>query len=74
MRLTANRKQKYFARLLLFLLCYASTVAAQEAYVRLNQVGFSSTAIKTAVVLSNQELPDQFTIKNANTNATVFEG
>ena len=46
----------------------------EQVYIRVNQLGFSSKDIKTAVAFSRVPLPDSFRVVNAVSNKVVFEG
>ena len=63
--------QLTFAIALLLCLC-ADATAQSSTYIRVNQVGYGPSGSKIAIAFSNEPLPDQYTIKEATTEATVF--
>ena len=58
---------------LALLVITAARIPAQSLHIRVNQVGFTSPAVKTAVVFG-LEPPSHFTIRHAGTGASVFSG
>ncbi|MGI9068100.1 MAG: glycoside hydrolase family 9 protein [Pyrinomonadaceae bacterium] len=46
----------------------------EQAYLRINQLGFAPRDVKTAVALSRAPLPEAFRVMNAATNEVVFAG
>jgi len=64
----------YFLSVATFIFFSVNVVAQTNTYVRVNQLGFDPAALKIAVTFSNEQLPNQFTIKDATTQQTVFSG
>jgi Glycosyl hydrolase family 9./N-terminal ig-like domain of cellulase. len=52
----------------------AGVTAHAQTYLRVNQVGYETTAPKIAIAFSKDALPEQFTIKEGLSEATVFTG
>lgn len=48
--------------------------SAEQVYVRVNQLGFRTHDIKTAIAFSRRPLPGSFRVINAATNQVAFEG
>jgi endoglucanase len=48
--------------------------SAEQVYVRVNQLGFSTRDIKTAIAFSRRPLPGSFRVINSATNQVEFEG
>jgi hypothetical protein len=46
----------------------------QQLYIRLNQLGFTTRAPKTAVVFGSEPLPAEFRVLNAESGAQLFKG
>lgn len=53
-------------------LSFAAAVSAEEIYVRVNQVGFAPTAIKSAMAFSPRSLPQIFSIADAASGEVCF--
>ena len=57
-----------------FALITASAPAQTPVYVRLNQIGFSPSDSKTAVVFSREPVAQEFRVVKAGSGAVVFKG
>ena len=53
-------------------ICVAS--ASNQRHIRVNQLGFATSDVKTAVIFGSDSLPPDFRIVNATTGAEVFKG
>jgi hypothetical protein len=56
------------------LLILAAQVSQAQVYIRVNQVGFTPTDVKTAIVFGNEALPSDFRIVDAASGKVVFTG
>jgi len=43
-------------------------------FIRVNQVGFAPSDVKTAIAVTSQSLPEQFYVMNIKTGVVVFRG
>ena len=58
-------------------ICVASAPSAlnlNKPYIRVNQLGFAPSDVKTAMVFGDESLPHEFKIVNSATGAEVFKG
>ena len=53
-------------------ICVAS--ASNQLHIRVNQLGFAPSDVKTAVVFGRESQPEEFRVVNATTGAEVFRG
>ena len=56
------------------LVIFAAQVSQAQIFVRLNQVGFARTDVKTAIVFASEPLPADFRIVDAAGGRVVFSG
>ena len=73
----AKMAVKTFFSAALCLICVFSAFAQPsnaEFYIRLNQLGFAPSDVKTAIVVTRQSLPEQFWVVNAKTGTEVYKG
>ncbi len=52
----------------------AVRAGANDAHVRVNQLGYRPGDVKVAVGMARKELPAKFQVVDASTQKTVFEG
>ena len=58
----------------LALLVSLARPAYPQLYIRVNQLGFTHTGIKTAVIFSNDPLPAEFRVINADSGGMILKG
>jgi endoglucanase len=54
--------------------CAQTANAADDAFVRVNQVGYGPADVKVAIAMGREALPQRFQVVDATTGRTVFEG
>jgi len=67
-------KRVLFAVGLLSILAFTANAVQSATYIRLNQVGYEPAGVKIAIAFSADPLSEQFEIKDAATQVTVFSG
>ena len=63
-----------FAATLLVLVCALQSAAADEVFIRANQIGYGTRATKVAIAFSKSALAKTFSVLDADTQRTAFGG